>query len=290
MSHLERISNNNENREAVTNKLSYEEARPFQEVLRDFIDEIEWQSLEEIFLEVLAKSGLNRREAGLTKNIIKDQLPSAEYTQASFRKSPITIAISEQKFAAYEKGIEKVRLLKAIIHEEVHATAAALWTQASGYSRGKNFNLFNEAITERLALEITRTYIKRTGFEGGLALIQRKATEKEGDVAQEEELENADVSFDQIFGQFIGPRHWLEGFITKLSEYAEVDESVVWQALIRGNYERENLKDFAEFFDEIYYPRFTAHLKNARVSNDLPTETPIDESWRIRLRKAILGS
>lgn len=259
-----------------------EKKRPnFLEELESFKRKVDFDVLKNIFRDILDRSGLEGKKVKLVEEFGVNPNDDIGAGYASGH-----ISVSEEAYYRVDEKIRDVAMLHAIIHEEVHATTDRKFylPNSSGYDRLDRFTQMNEAVTERLALEIAREYIDRTHFEGGLEGIkERLGTEKDKEKTLEE-------FFDEKFGVYQKSRAWLDEFIIALSEYAGVSQKLVWEALVRGAYHQENLKDFEDFFDEVYYPKFTQNLSRAKRPEELPTRiSPRDNSLKARLVKAMLS-
>ncbi len=140
------------------------------------------------------------------------------------------------------------------------------------------YKLFNEAVAEKRAQELTQKYLKReTDF-----------------------TDKADVEKLYQMWNRLGDRKVLVSLVNmmieKLSDTVGLPQETVWQAFVRGQEEGEELGNFADLFAEIFSRDFLfrlAHCDNNDEALKLIDEMAISEGAvrkRLDLNKAFLDT
>jgi hypothetical protein len=127
-----------------------------------------------------------------------------------------------------------------LIHEELHA--AAFNEACTGYSgMGNNsYELWNEGITEKLALEVTDEYVRATGHSAS--------------------------DIHRIFKSYEIPMLFVDTVIDRISDICGVDKQTVWQALIQGYFSKNVYRDteFQDSINELFPADFFLKLQKTK--------------------------
>lgn len=152
---------------------------------------------------------------------------------------------------------KELSVLYTLIHEQVHA-ASTQWL-TTGYSRAAEnmYSYFNEGVTDKLALEITMEYIRATAFGGGETRMRH--------AMYDEPNTRGSFNVEYMLSTYPKEINLVDHMIDKISQTTEVPKDIVWHAIVRSMYEREEISDktIKEGLDEIFFPGFTKLLKTA---------------------------
>jgi hypothetical protein len=188
-------------------------------------------------------------------------------------------------------------VLKDLCHEMVHSTNRTFvrgWNEyshgkvdaydrVSGYQKiskerhGKKevtdrlFTMFDEGVTEKLARELAIKYMEQEKVLG------------KTDFLKSEEIDQATNTFSKTFlykldgnlstGAFIEDLavDLVNAFIAKVSREAGVPQKMVWESIIRGQYEGEDMDSFEtkQLLAETVSPGFAERLRDADTDQKL---------------------
>lgn len=244
--------------------------------LEEVIKQVDFGVLRKIFEEIAEKSGLNPRLMNFIRpeRIAHWSLSVGAAGSYSVYENIIGISYQELKKWAKQLNISpQIVAIHILCHEETHATGKVecrgleqWWADPNlkqmskkmGFARiieERNkpidflFHLFDEGVTEKLSREVLQEYIRRADFQNkeAIAGIRRVLVEK------------------PIEMPYAVPVKFVEALIAKISHETGINQSVVWQAIIRGMYEGEDFKDpeLRDLFAETISPDFLDKLAGA---------------------------
>jgi hypothetical protein len=248
--------------------------------LEKFLDNIDFEKLKSLFLEIARKSGLEK-DADL--NFLgRDRIFAKNhwYKGGSFSPEYNTAFLSnlEKALRIYEytksKGLE-LRVFQSSVHEETHAVSKNIcvgWRKdpkgddeseysQSGYNSydlskdDDRFHFLNEAVTEKLSREICARYIKEVGWPGATdedikVFIQKLTAEPNPDDEDDFKLSySVEVEF-------------LNALIQRLAEKHSLPKETIWGAFVRGFFEGQSLDEetVKQLFDETFDSDFLEEL------------------------------
>lgn len=221
------------------------------EKLNEFLEPINFSVLEDIFREKVDKSGGEKSELNIlgTENIVNEAESGSHGGRYYAVDNIIGINMSDILSFANANDVDprKVFLL-FLVHEEAHAMGSNRIQIkennqgevdshfVSGIDRtykkyDKNNNeierssygeLFNEGVTDLIALEVACEYSKRTG---------------EGTQKMQDKLMHVSNFSYTIEKEFVS------AFVKKISEKCEIPEDIVWQSVKQAYFSGLNFKD-----------------------------------------------
>lgn len=241
---------------------------------KDLLEEVNFELLQNIFKRIsdksMALSG-ERNFVDKSKIVVINTATAEETAKYDLTKNEIVIRYNWVEREAKRANVDPaLYFLKVLCHEEVHATAKReCETRLSsgktipsskikgGYMQHKVrdgqtlFRLFDEGVTEKLSREVIMEYCKSAGVDA-------------------KELEEFFLSkpTETPYGTSV---LFVDFLIKKISDIADVDEKTVWEAIIRGQRQGEDLlsKEFKSLFREIADFDFLHRLANANSDYDL---------------------
>lgn len=249
--------------------------------LEKFLDKVDFNTLRMIFEDYLRKSGISPEKfnfLGPEKIKYMKGWDAAFFADNSIR---MNTDVGKNLLMAINTGLAPDLLnLHKLIHEEVHAISHNSRmehspTEAeyrSGYQKTKTiftdigndtvqvdnshfFRLFDEAVTERLAREITVRYLEKyPNFTNNASkYIYKNINNHPG----------ADIYQPEV--------DLLEALITRLSVETELSEELIWQGIIRSKMEGFSFYEdnMHELFDELVGKDFTNRLKSVNTLKGL---------------------
>lgn len=264
------------------------EGKAVQE-LEILFEEVDFDLLEKIFERIGKKSGINPEEMNFLR---KERIGFSLDYFGSYDPEANIITLNTRSVSERARKLDIYWLhflVYVLCHEESHATAKIVCKglrefaspfdhydreRQVGYSQYKGgeweiseakpsaeflFDLFDEGVTEKLGREVFIEYVTSSGFFG------RK------------ELETFFAKGDELKMPYAVPYKFVEALITRMSHETGIDQDIVWQAIIRGQREGENLmrQDLQEFFSEMISPDFLSRL--ALIKSDEEFEDLLQE-------------
>ena len=232
------------------------------EDLRSFLKEVDFRILRNIFERFVEKSQVDSH----TLNLIKSDRISSRTggwgnSIGSYSSTENIIGLDFDRLKTVYDNHQEINIrlaaLFALIHEEVHATSKVQFRGlevSPDYSRHREdrsgyhvsilrreradpnerpihedlYKDFDEAVTEKLALEVFEEYITATGFS------TRDAVAKFRDLRTKHPEDISPYEKNLLF---------LETLIERITHEIWVSHDLVWRAIIRGKYEGEDFQD-----------------------------------------------
>ena len=267
--------------------LELEEIEGQQELdkeIEKILTQIDFDLLEKLYFEIATKSGLDP----LTINFVgRDRITGYDKPETSATSQIARSKIYLNKSAQIEEAkrlnlsLEAV-VLHNIVHEEIHLVNRAFYRglyeynsnqsdnseQHTGYNfirhyadkRGKDaannsFSLFNEGVTEKLSREISLRYVTSKGLsdpaqtQQAIKIFNNFPTTRNEDVIQVYDL----------------AVYLIDLMIQIISKISGFSQEKIWQGIIRGQFEGENLTTggLRILMNETFGKNFMQRLENA---------------------------
>lgn len=280
--------------------------------LEEFLKEIDFKSLKSIYEEIYIKVGIDPEKLNFPgdnpnnigelrtswlNTFLRSGTAEGIYNNITNR---IHIRLEDKAEDLREDISSKIAVLHTLIHELNHA--ASDWQKGfkgvwqGGYGRGNSFRGLNEAVTERLAQEISVEYIRRTAFAGGLGAWKALAENhlqtyphliKESGV--DPKIQIYRVFFDREFGSYKAEREVLQKMIEIIGQDAGVAKETVWQGFVRSYFEQERLDnpELRALLDEVFHPGFIKKLKGFK-DDKKSIEELFDKQFTESLRERLM--
>lgn len=249
--------------------------------LKTLLDSVSFDVLQKVLGSIAERSGIAATELNFIdshKILNRKQNDRKSLSSTGALYDPIGNCIGVdtnilERGARDMKLDEKTFFLYLLCHEETHATAkvrcVGLNTNHTsiqfGYSHFNRsgdfyediFAALNEGITEKIGREALTAYLEKTGADQREQKIFFKQLKKESKYGN---LYGSEVSF-------------VDTLIKKLSAVSGTPEKDVWDALKRGAYEGEDLrnKELKSFFEDIFGREFVSDLANSQEGRHLST-------------------
>ncbi len=249
--------------------------------LKALLDSVSFNTLQKVIGSIAERSGIAATELNFVDshkilNRKQNDRKSLSSTGALYDPIGNCIGIDTSTLRQGAKNMkldEKTFFLYLLCHEETHATAkvqcVGLDTNYTsiqfGYSHSSKsgdfykdtFTALNEGITEKIGREAFTAYSEKIGTDQKEQEIFSKQLKKESEYGN---LYGNEVSFVNVV-------------IKKLSAVSGTPEKDVWDALKRGAYEGEDLRneELKNFFEETFGEEFISDLANSKEGRHLGT-------------------
>ncbi len=263
--------------------------------LKSILDRIDFEVLRQIFSEIATKSGLDVRKINfINKNQITNRddidhaIYNAIYNNLSIR-SDLYDDLERNPQATKKRGGVEGIVLQTLCHEMIHATNRQVIRGIREYGEGKSdkvkasggyqqtritrdregghdkinfYEAFNEGLTEVLTSRIALRYLS----------VRSLATPEDTQNAIEFLETPPDTDTTWNWFKRVDPydlyRELAEVVIKRLSQETGLDEEMVFEAMIRSQYESQNLdeKELHDLLNEALGQDFLRRLKKAGAS------------------------
>lgn len=234
---------------------------------KEFLEHIDFATLRQLFVEHYQKSGLVKNEINFLgpegisfnnhTNFCGYYDPNENYISIpnpTLIQKKIDIKQQDGDWVKKNYGNVTLHALHCLIHEETHATSGNRCASTdpteesqSGYQKGRKFTAFDEGVVEKLAREITVSYLDRTGVSSSeTATLKENLQKNSKETVYSDAVKMIDVIIDRI------------------TDKTGVQKTTVWQAIIKGLFEGEtfNSPEVRGLFTQSFGENFLNQLAN----------------------------
>ena len=258
--------------------------------LLNFFEKVDFPTLRGMFEDISERSGGDPKALNFIEpDRITYTFPNVHHgVRAAYRPEENLIMMRYHMLREFAQ--EKLQIpvdllaLSVLCHEEVHATSRVECRgleiiagrprydyirvgyfldspqeqeKDEGVDKGRMvfLRLFEEGVTDKLGQEIFREYVRRTEFADKKTMA---------------EFDRAAAEHGKEF-LYVTPMKFVDALIAKISRETGISRRVVWQAIVRGKYEGEDLAnpELREAFAEMVSPYFLDRLSRANSDEEL---------------------
>lgn len=233
---------------------------------KETLEKVNFQVLEGILSEKRRRSGVEKGNFFVDPKRIGISKAADNSVHGSFSvmfKRP-WIQLQAGFWQMQKKKTEPVlrnNVLGALIHEETHASAKNAWFSklkslfATGYYAAgirPNFLYFNEGVTDKIAEDVHREYLNRTGdkeYFGQGNMTEYPAGER-----------------------YLGARGLVTASVEILAQATDIPSDKVWEALQQGYFTGIDLNEteLKGALEEALFPGFVSKIKKGVKEESLP--------------------
>lgn len=188
------------------------------ERIKEFLRSVDFELIKGKFREIAKRCGVKDEDMNFVEPDKVFEMVGGHEHGGEFFPEPQEIGIAAEHLDQASDPVVYALLLRLVGHEEAHALMHDKHVRSdrepTGYHRGRAFRLWNEGVTDKFAKEAMIEYGREKG-----------------------------IDLSQVKGKYESSILLVEAIIKRMSQATGVSEQTVWQAIIRGGIERQNMKD-----------------------------------------------